>query len=310
MRFVLPLALALLLAPVVPATGGGTVADLTLSVDGESAYGLLATPAGPAKGLVVILHGYGHQAESHRGHLQHLADQGWGAVAMDYRGPVEGFPLSHGAADSIAGMRHARVTLALDDEPTYLYSVSMGTAVAALFLPQVAGEITAWVDNEGLAMLAETWAEAVAVSPAIEFGRVASLAIQNETGGTPAEAPEAYVARSAALRAHEFGLEAAILAHGLNDGLVPYDQGREMATALRAAGVRTDFHTFVDCAPGSEGTTITGHATLGGQGLCGHGTESLDGHTLTRESFRLLDELLSGVRSPSDREFVESALGP
>lgn len=299
MRRALPFLVLALLA--LPASGAGAE-DYVVA----GAHGLVAEPSTPAKGLVVILHGYGHQAESHRGHLAHLADQGYLAVAMDYSGPQEGFPLLAGALDTRAAILDLRASHGLDDEPTHLYSVSMGTAVAALLVPMMPGTFTYWVDNEGLAMLAETWAEAKAVSPGIPFGAVAAAAIEAECGGTPAQSPDCYLARSAALRASEFDLQGAILTHGLNDGLVPYDQGREMAAALRARGVPTAFYTVATCAPGSEGTTITGHALGedGGKGVCGHGTESNDMHTLTALSFRLLDEVLAGSLAPSDSEHV------
>jgi hypothetical protein len=291
------LALALLVPPAL-----ALVADYQVG----GAHGLAGSPEGAPKGFVLILHGYGHQAESHRAHLEHLAAQGWAGVAMDYTGPQAGFPLGAGAADSLAALRDLRAAHGLDDEPTVLYSVSMGTAVAALVLPQLTPEdrTTYWVNNEGLASLAETWAEAKAVSPGIPFGAVASAAIESECGGTPAQAPDCYRARSAALRAAEFPIQGAVLTHGLNDGLVPYNQGREMAGALRANGIPTEFWTVATCAPGSEGTTITGHATLGGRGVCGHGTESNDAHTLTALSFGLLDQVLEGSLVPADREHV------
>lgn len=303
MRALAALAFVLVLAPALAGAIAPAVAhveDYVITVDGEPAHGLIGVPVGEPRGLVVIAHGYGHVAESHRTHLQHLADQGYLAVAMDFRG--SGFPLRAGADDTLAAAR----ALSPGIDTVVLYSVSMGTAVSSMVLAESGGLFDHWVDNEGLAMLAETWTEAKAVAPAIEFGAVASAQIETECGGTPATAPACYLERSAVLRAPEFvGLQSAVLTHGLNDGLVPYDQGREMLAALRATGVPADFYTVVRTAEGEgEGTTLTGHAGQGGQGLAGHGTESKDEDALTGLSFRLLDELLAGDLVPANAERV------
>lgn len=291
------LVLPLAFAPA-PAAAAG-VAPYSVLVDGETATGLLATPAGAPLGLVVIVHGYGHTSASHAGHLAHLAEKGYVAVAMDFRG--SGFPLAAGAADTRAAI--ADLDARYDFPTRVLYSVSMGTAVSSLILPFEAFDV--WVDNEGLAMLHETWAGASALAPSGNPTAVnAQREIDAECGGTPATAPACYLERSAALHADAFDLGGAVLTHGLNDGLVPYDQGREMATALRAAGIPTDFHTVVRSAPGTEGTTLTGYTPLGGMGLAGHGTESDDSHALTALSFTLLDEVLDGTLVPSGSESV------
>lgn len=315
MRWLPPLLALVLLAPLVPASHGeGLVRDYSVCptgpvcAPGSEARGLIGVPDvmpdGRPAGLVVILHGYGHKAESHRGHLAHLAAQGYVAVAMDYRG--EGFPLANGSADTRAAIADLETQFSFPKR--VLYSVSMGTAVAALLLPHESFDV--WVDNEGLASLSETWAEAKAVAPAIPFGATASAQIEEECGGTPAEAPECYLARSAALHAAEFDLGGAVLTHGLNDGLVPYEQGREMLGALRAVGIPTDFYTVVRSSPGTEGTAITGYTPLGGMGLAGHGTESDDTHALTALSFALLDDVLSGSLVASDAEqVVDGELG-
>lgn len=306
-RALLALPLALALLPAIPADGTSLVEDVALLVDGEAAHGLVARPMGNASGVVVILHGYGHFAESHRGHLQHLAEQGYAAAAMDYRGGA-GMHLGAGAADSCAALAHLRTEA--PNGSAYLYSVSMGGAVAGMVLAECPG-FSYWVSNEGMTTVAETWAEATALAPANAYAARAVADIEAECGGTPAEAPLCYQERTAVTRVPEFaGLLGVVQTHGLNDGLVPYDQGRELNAALRAAGIPVDFYTVVRSAQGTEGTTLTGYAPLGGMGLAGHGTESDDDHALTALSFALLDEVLAGTLVPSGEErVVDEGLG-
>ena len=295
------------------------VVDLWVASEGGApAHGLvtqLPLSAEPDT-LVVVLHGYNHQAESHRAYLLTLAGRDVLGVAMDYRGPRDGFPLAAGAADTVAAV-HTLLAAHPGVDRVILYSVSMGTAVAPMVLTALPGVFDAWVIGEGLSALAETWAGATALKPSGNPTAVrAAQAIEQETGGTPATAPLEYAKRSAAYRVTEYvGLEqGVILTHGLNDGLVPYDQGREMVAALRAAGFTADFYTAVRGAQGQEGTTLTGYVPTGqgGFGLAGHGTESVRSHTLTGLTLDLLDRLVDGDATvvPADREFiVDGGLG-
>ncbi|HET6404355.1 MAG TPA: alpha/beta fold hydrolase [Candidatus Thermoplasmatota archaeon] len=306
MRLLALLLVLVLVAPLAPATHGASlVSPYAVCPTGgachpkQMATGLLAVPEGEPLGLIVILHGYGHNASSHRAHLGHLAAQGYVAVAMDYRGT--GFPLAAGAEDTRAAI--ADLESRFDFPTRILYSVSMGTAVAALVLPHERFDV--WVNNEGLSMLHETWAGAALLAPSGNPTAVKAKAdIEAECGGTPADAPECYLARSAALRVAEFDVGAVVLAHGLNDGIVPYNHGREMVAALRAHGIASDFYTVVRSNPGGEGTTLSGYTPAGTLGLAGHGTESNATHALTSLSIRLLDEVLAGTLVPADRERV------
>lgn len=303
------LAALLLLAGIAPVSA--TLSEASVGVDdyyvivgSEVATGLLGLPDDPAAAdtLVVILHGYGHKAESHRGHLGAIAERGAIGVAMDYRG--EGFPLRAGADDTIAATQDLLATYT-NVENVILYSVSMGTAVAPMVLAELP-VFDHWIDNEGLAMLHETWAGATVLAPANQFASDASRDIEAECGGTPATALPCYLERSAATRAGEFqGLKGVWLTHGIHDGLVPYNQGREMAAALRGVGIPADFHTVLRGETGGEGTTITGYGGMQVDGLAGHGSESNDAHTLTGLSFGLLYALLEGtLEAPADREVV------
>ena len=303
----------LLAAPFLPPTAASSGAEPFSVCSGdvclpeERGTGLLAAPAGAPRGIVAIMHGYGHLAQSHAGHLAHLAEQGYVAFAMDYgASPAPGgMHLGRGAADTCAAVEMLRAQY--PGVPSYLYSVSMGGAPAGIVLAEC-GPWEYWVSNEGMTTIVETWAEARALAPANAYAASAVRDIEAECGGTPATAPACYAERTTVARVPEFrGLKGVVQTHGLNDGLVPYDQGRELKAALEAAGIPSDFHTVVRSAPGTEGTTITGYSPLGGMGLAGHGTESNDAHALTALSFELLDAVLAGELVPSGRETVHDA---
>jgi acetyl esterase/lipase len=291
-------------APASAASASPVATDVWIDEgNGVVAHGLQALPLGACQGVVVIDHGIDHNATDHAGHLEHVASEGWAAIAMDYRGPETGFPLEAGRVDTIAAARYVRAECPTG--PAVLFSVSMGTAVAGPVLATLPGFFTEWVDSEGLSMLAETWAEATAISPANAFAANASASIEAECGGTPATQPQCYHDRSAALRAPEFqGLRGVVLLHAVNDGLVPYDQGREMEAALKAVGVPTAFFTVLRGQVGEEGTTITGYAGANVDGLAGHGDESDDGQTLTHLSLEALDGVLARTLVPSGQEMV------
>lgn len=312
MRLLVALPLAVLVLASMPRVNALTASEIVLDVgQGQLAHGYLAMPQSACKGIVVIAHGYGHAAGEHAGHLAHLADEGFAAIAMDYRGPLSGFPLGAGIVDTIAAAHFVRTLC--PDGPAYIYSVSMGTAVAGPVLASMPNFFSVWVDSEGLSQLTETWAEAKALSPANAFAKIASDAIEAECGGVPAQRPACYQERSAALRAGEFvGLKGVILAHAVNDGLVPYNQGREMQAALNKQGIKNDFFTVVRDSNGGTGTTLTGYASHSlDNGLTGHGTESVDTDTMTSLTFRLLDQVVTGTYGPigGSETVLESDIG-
>jgi hypothetical protein len=286
------------------------VEDLFIDVDGRTAHGLIAVPAGTPDALVVVTRGYQHSAESHRNHLRWIAEAGAVGVAMDFEGDRFDFPLARGAAETLAAI--AYVEGRFDFERRILFSVSMGTPVGAMVLVDLPDHFDYWVAAQPMANVLETYLEAKAICPAAPFAPALSItckaasAIENETnGGDPAEFPP----RMAVTRVAEFsGLDGVIVIHGPNDGLVPYNQGRELNEALRASLHTTDFYTVLRGEPGAGGTTITGHAMLGGHddGLAGHGTESNETHTLTILSWDLTLRLLADDPSviPANREFI------
>lgn len=293
---------------------------LSVPVNGQTATGLVALPDKPPKGLVVFAHGYGHTAESWRAHITRVAAQdGVIAIAMNYRGDVvsppstpgglpssRGWQVAEGAEDSIAAAKLYEAACR-SVRTIVMYGVSMGGNTAGL---AVAAKPTRadgsplfdfWINIEGAANLIETYNEArlVALS-GNAYASNAQADIERQTGGTFEQVPQAYQERTVVARVPDIaasGVKGVILVHGADDGLVPYNQSRELAAALHAARVPTQMHTVLTREEDTEpGTTITG-TILGPTGqytspFAGHGSEASQTHNVTMTGFRLLSELL------------------
>lgn len=280
------------------------------TVDGSTVTGLLGhVPGSQPTRLVVFCHGYGHTVEaSWFGHVQRTLRADTAVVTTNYRNNLE-FPTLRGAEDTIAATQ-----LALARFPTvqtvYLLGVSMGGAISGTAISESVGLgpngeslYDYWVMVEGVSMLTETWAEATAV------GSPAGPQIEDDAGGTPLTVPQEYQRRSPALRAQDMaagGLRAAAVVHDFNDGLVPYNQGREMAAALLLARIPTQmFDVLRTAADQPRGTTGTGaiagipglddpNDTLG-LNLAGHGSEADYNHPVIRTGFEQLELMLDGT---------------
>lgn len=281
-----------------------------------------APATGRPKGLVVFFHGHGHNGSQYAGQLADTARRyGVVAVAMQteqlavgqpsYRGPFAS--VDEEARDAASAIAWARARYRTGSK-TYLFATSMGGSGLAYFLDagtrSAQGDADAtWVqaakpfplagvvDAEGIASLAETWAEASAADP------TSAAEIEKEAGGTPAAAPDAYRARSVALLTPQqlkaTGLPVAAVIHDVDDGLVPYNQTFEARAAFAAAGVvtRTYEVLFKDaCGQGNQ-TTATSYVPVPVDGqacLAGHANENDSSTPLMRTAFVALGELLSG----------------
>ncbi len=314
----LPLLLPLL-AVFAGCDAGGGAADLlpagfvaveTLevrTVDGRTVSGLLGFVTGSRpKRLVVFCHGLGHTVEgSWFGHVRRTVRPDTAVVATNYRDNLA-FPVLKGAQDTNTATQLA-ITRFPSVETVYLLGVSMGGAVSGTALTE-SMQLTAdgsslydyWIDIEGVSNLTEIWLGATLVLPEV------ARQIEDDAGGTPFEVPPEYVRRSPVLRTREMkagALRAAVVVHAPNDGLVPYEQGRQMALALVAAGIPTQvFNVLRDGDGQSSGTTATGviagffgaedpNETLG-LDLAGHGSERDIGHPVIRAGFEQLARML------------------
>lgn len=323
---------------------------------GITGHYALPVDAEPTK-LVIFAHGYRNTADSWVCHLLEAAGRGNVAAATDYRGTgyaggptYGGAPASdnrgwfvrEGAADSIAAAKH--FLAAYPSITTVgLLGISMGGnssgLAAATSVLRASGEplFDYWVDVEGATNVSETYFEARGVANAGgttgAYAGGAAEDIENELGASPSSDLATFATGLADLSvithapAIASNLKAAVVVHGLDDGLVPYDQGREMSTALRALGLPTDMFTVArrndwqdPSSAGSEGGTVLSSNALGplfgaaGQSypapFAGHGWEGSSTHLVIRTGFNALYALMDGEYISSNREYlVDSELG-
>lgn len=250
-------------------------------------------------------------------------------VATDYRDNL-GFPTLRGAHDTIAATLRALKQFP-SIETVYLFGVSMGAAVSgtaiaeSVLLPTGESRFTAdgsplfdyWIDVEGVSQLAETYTEAAVAAQISEFAAAARDGIERDAGGTPPECPLAYHRRSPAYHAATMklgGIRAATVVHAINDGLVPHNQGRVMASALTTANIPTQFFTIVGVIDGQDpGTTGTETLQAGALdpflNLAGHGSEAQAFHPVMRVAFENLRKMLDGTYNETVPYF-ECAIDP
>lgn len=257
--------------------------------------------------LVVFCHGLGHTVE--RSWLQYVLREAAPDVAVvttNYR-DNEKLPILRAAQDTIAATLMAKARFP-SVQTVYLLGVSLGGAVSGTAIsesvhatPDGRSLYDYWVAVEPLTNLFEAYPEGAVFLPEV------AAALEEETGGNPLTQPEAYQRRSPALRTQDMaaaGLKAVVVVHSVNDGLVTYNQGRELALGLLANRVPVQMHTVLRHAEGqSPGTTGTGTLTgaLGLEddpaaplSLAGHGSEADAAHPVMREAFNFLEQMLDG----------------
>ncbi|GEM_PF-5889306 len=251
MRLVIVTLGALLLLAALPPSApaaGATYERYQVTVDGETAYGDLAYPSvGTPTTLLVFGHGCcGHFNQS--GTVIPIASAyGAVAVAMEYRGSG-GWDVMKGHEDLIAATLDLKARFPTITR-TILWGASMGGETTGMAVAERPDLFDYWVDEFGVTNLVE------------EFGTLGlypcacadSWMIQ-ETGGTPATAPQAYLDRSPALHTDQMvGIRHAYISHGLGDPIVPYTMSRETFAGLVAHGIPASFYTVVSGCCGAQG---------------------------------------------------------
>lgn len=257
--------------------------------------------------LVVMCHGLRQDVRTvWVQHTEAVARQDTVALATNYRDNLR-FPIGRGAHDTIAATLLAKERFP-SIETVYLLGVSMGGAISATAITEsiaLSAEGRSlyqhWIAPEPLTNLFEAWAEASVALPEVAED------MANDAGGTPAEVPDEYRRRSGALNASvmaQGGLRTLSLMHAVNDGLVVYNQGREMAAAAAAVGIPTQLWTVTRVAPEQESGSTLSAAITGFFGapdptealdLSGHAFEGDPHHPIMRIAFEQLEALLDGT---------------
>jgi hypothetical protein len=303
--------------------------------DGGTATGQYTLPAAAPEALVVNAHGYGHTSDSWVEHMQVAsAEHGAIAVTMDYRGlkispdsngdgfrESTGWPVMAGAQDMIAAA-HFFDNLCPSIEKVVMFGVSMGGNSSGLAIALSKDEkrtdgkplFDYWVDVEGATNVIETYNEARGVAQSGNaFAVQAQADIEEEMGGTFEDNPEAYEEHCVVCRIDDIaasGVRGAVVIQGVDDGLVPYNQSREMVAALVQADIPVDGYTVGRKSPESENeTTASGYA---GNELdpnyrspfAGHASEKSDTHIVMVTALDKLWDLLKGDQPGPYREFL------
>lgn len=266
--------------------------------------------------LVVMFHGHTNDSCSWRNHLRSVAARGAVGVAMDYTGQDpetrRGWDVLAGAEDSIDAARWFLAHYPSISE-VFAFGTSMGGNASGLAVAHPEARrsdgrplFDHWIATEGVHNFVEEYLIARGAAASGNAGAASATEDMESSMGGPLESvPEAYLHHTNVLRASEMaGLRSAILVHGIDDGTVPYDQSRQMATALRAVGVRTELYSVAGRGDRASGTTLTGVVlgpVLTGAGLgpwvgpfAGHGWEGSDSHLVIRIGLEQLFALMDG----------------
>ena len=305
------------------------VQRLDITVAGQEAWGLYALPASKPKGLVVFFHGYTHTAQSWAEHIRRTATQeGVIAVAMDYRGQIDGPPypgttlprsrgwqVSEGAADSIAA---AQLFDGTCKPPAIVaYGVSMGGNASGLAVATRAKRASGaplfdqWFDVEGAVNVIEIYLAAgqLAATGNVLAGQAAED-IEREMGGPIEQRPGGLLrAHGRAPRRRRRGLrrQGRHARARRRRRPRPVRQSREIQARLRALNIPVDMITVGTRGEASEpGTTLTG--SLGAPGytspFAGHADEASTTHIVGNAGFDRLSAYLRSGETPHCRDFV------
>jgi hypothetical protein len=316
---------------------------------GTVVTGIYALPSGPPKGLVVFAHGHNNTPEgAWETHMRDTAQRdGVIAAAVDYYDPNPPSPLPAGVGPQTYGWRVAEgadfsvaAARAFDrvchPRTIVMYGVSMGGNTAGLAVAERAKRANGrrplfdyLFDIEGVVNLTETYLEAASTQS------YAQSEIEEETGGSPAKAPAAYQQRTVVSRVPDIaagGIRGVVIVQAVDDGLVPYNQTREFATALVLRGVPVDVFTVGSrgkintskpnplnltdnpgCSSRDECQTtmdsyVTDHIPGFVSPFAGHGWEGSNTQDVITTGFARLSALLNAGRRP--RGYHEYVVDP
>ena len=232
-----------------PAAHAATVERYAITVDGETALGWAAYPATatPTK-LLVFGHGCCGKPDQSAFVSAYADAYGAVAVAMDYRGPGR-WDVMKGHRDLIAATEDMQARFPSITR-TVLWGISMGGETTGMAVAARPDLFDYWVDTFGVTDLIQE-VGALGLYPGVspnpnDTTNPTGSWIVEQTGGTPATAPQAYLDRSPAYHADTMrGITRAYLSHGTGDLIVQYSQSRLMFENLVANGVPASLTTVL-----------------------------------------------------------------
>lgn len=284
---------------------------LAMTVDGGSASGQYALPEEDPETLVVFGHGYGHISDSWVEHMKRVARElGAVAVTMDYRGTYKdedgnnrGWFVKEGADDMIAATQLFQNQCSSITQ-TVIFGVSMGGNSTGLAVARSAEYENAqggplfdyWFNIEGAVNVVETYAGASVLAPANTFAANAKADIEDEMNATLQEDPQGYADLAVVSHADEIGasgIKGVVMVHAIEDGLVPYNQSRELVPLLLSQGIPTEMFT-AGRHEGEPGTTATGYIPNkpAESPFAGHASETSTRHIVMSTAFERLWALI------------------
>jgi hypothetical protein len=295
-----------------------------LDADRFGATGRYALPAAKPAGLVVFFHGYGHTADNWEENLRGVAARdGVIALAMDYPGALDAsgrpteqtWQVEEGAIVSNAAAQW--FDMKCTPGIVVAYGVSMGGNASGLAVAASHDLYDYWFDIEGANNVIETYNEARALAPASPFAAEAAHGIELEMGGKfeDQKATAEYQRHTNVLRAEDIaasGIQGEVMVHAVDDGLVPYNQGREMQAAL-AGRVPVQFWTVLTAGrdqtdPNGKDTTIEGYGQdydgVTARPLAGHSNETNPDSRVSWVGFDRLDQLFKGTEPTLPGDFA------
>jgi dipeptidyl aminopeptidase/acylaminoacyl peptidase len=293
---------------------------VSLTVSGQKSTGYASLPRRSPRALVVVAHGYNWAADSWKSKLAKIAtDDRAVAVAPDIRGlrtvriengfkKTRGIPVRNGVADLIAYSRSYAKRCNLKSIVLVGYSIGGTYSGNALMKkPKRSNGKPLFDWYVGMETIEDVFGEfqiakALPNDPFIQ-GAVADA--KAELGGTIDEKPAAYHAVSPIEhvdRIKASGLRGAIFVHGIDDGLVLYQQSVDMTKALRKAGIKTDLWTARKRRPGDEPDTQLS-ARGGNPGPdSGHASDTAIHHLVPSTGLKVIHDLIVLGKRPSNRD--------
>ena len=290
--------------------GEDAAKKLRIPVAGQVATGRYALPAQDPTTLVVFGHGYGHDSTSWVNHMRDAATKhGVASVTMDYRGTyrddegnLRGWFVKEGAEDMIAAAQLFRQECPSITQ-TVLFGISMGGNSTGLALAKASETTNSdgsplfdyWFNIEGAVNVLETYAGASVLAPANSYAANAKADIEREMGNkTLTQDPGGYADLAVVSHTDEIaasGVKGVVMVHAVEDGLVPYNQSRELVPMLVGRGIPLEMYT-AGRHEGESGTTISGYSGNGSSPFAGHASEKSTRHIVMTTAFARLWELV------------------